>query len=141
MSGTLDSSHHQEPLPFVSMLPFVVDKNGDIIFLISDLALHTNNIDENSNSSLMVIKPDVSGDFFNGQRATICGQTLLVESAEDIAESAKLYVDQFPKSKAWVDFGDFNFYRLKVDSIYFIGGFGIIEWVDIPQYRLQIKNN
>ena len=49
--------------PYVSSTPFVLDKEGNPVIFISDLALHTKNISKNQNVSIIVNKPDKDGRF------------------------------------------------------------------------------
>jgi putative heme iron utilization protein len=35
----------------------------------------------------------------------------------------------------WQDYSDFTYYRLEVNTVYFIGGFGVMGWVFVDDYR------
>ena len=39
-----------------------------------------------------------------------------------------------PTSSYYIDFGDFTFYRLDVESIRYVGGYGRMSWVDAARY-------
>ena len=39
-----------------------------------------------------------------------------------------------PTSAYYIDFGDFTFYRLDVESIRYVGGYGRMSWVDAAGY-------
>jgi len=128
--ATLDS----EGSPYQSVMPFVIDKKGNPIVFISDLAEHTENINKKPNASFMVMRPDEKGDHFNGSRATMMGKFVKVPHKED-TEVRKIYLEQFKEAKEWAEFGDFHFYRLELKSVYYIGGFGDINWLDMKDYR------
>jgi len=34
----------------------------------------------------------------------------------------------------YAQFGDFNFYRMDVENVHYVGGFGTAQWVDGPDY-------
>jgi hypothetical protein len=45
-----------------------------------------------------------------------------------------LYLAANPTSAYYIDFGDFTFYRLDVESIRYVGGYGRMSWVDAVRY-------
>ncbi|MGH7264016.1 MAG: DUF2470 domain-containing protein, partial [Candidatus Rokuibacteriota bacterium] len=53
----------------------------------------------------------------------------------DAAGAARpLYLARHPTAAHWVDFGDFAFYRLEVDDLYFVGGFAAMDWIEPAAY-------
>ena len=55
---------------------------------------------------------------------------------EDEAGDARhRYLSRYENSRSWVDFKDFGFYRLQPLDIYYVGGFGVMEWVTAEDYR------
>jgi heme iron utilization protein len=52
----------------------------------------------------------------------------------EVAEARKLYLERHAKSKYWVDFDDFSFYRMDVVDVYYVGGFGVMGWVSASEY-------
>ena len=40
------------------------------------------------------------------------------------------YLARHENSRYWVDFADFNFFRLQPIDLYYVGGFGVMGWVD-----------
>ena len=120
--------------PYLSIMPYVLDKDGNPVVLISDLAEHTQNIKDNPKACFCMAKPDKEGSIFNGSRATLRGKMVKILN-DQAKEVRKTYLAAFPEAKDWVDFGDFNFYKLEVDSIYFIGGFGKIDYLNMDKYR------
>jgi putative heme iron utilization protein len=55
--------------------------------------------------------------------------------AEDDRPTARdRYLDANPASAYYIDFGDFTFYRLDVESIRYVGGYGRMSWVDAAVY-------
>jgi putative heme iron utilization protein len=44
------------------------------------------------------------------------------------------YLAANPAAEYYIDFGDFAFYRLTVQSIRYVGGYGRMSWVEPEQY-------
>lgn len=114
-------------------MPYALDGQANPIFLISTMAMHTQNLMADPRSSLLVTPPDAGGDPLGASRVTLLGNVLPVPEA-DVAEARKLYLARYSDSKYWVDFGDFSFYRMTVVDVYYVGGFGVMGWVPAPEY-------
>jgi heme iron utilization protein len=109
-------------------MPYGLDEHGRPTFLISTMAMHTQNLQANSRASLLVTQPDASGDPLGASRVTLMGNVLPIPESE-MAEARKLYLERYVNSKHWVDFEDFSFYRMDVVDVYYVGGFGVMGWV------------
>jgi putative heme iron utilization protein len=114
-------------------MPYALDGHGHPIFLISTMAMHTQNLQANPHASLLVTQPNVSGDPLGASRVTLLGNVLPVPEP-GVAEARTLYLSRYDNSKYWVDFKDFSFYRLVVVDVYFVGGFGVMGWVSAAEY-------
>jgi putative heme iron utilization protein len=95
--------------------------------------MHTQNLQADPRSSLLVTQPDASGDPLGASRVTLLGNVLPIPEPE-VAEARKLYLARYPNSKNWVDFEDFSFYRMDVMDVYYVGGFGVMGWISAPEY-------
>src|SRR6202790_5707381 len=132
--GSLSTlSRKQEGFPFGSVMPYGLDGQGRPIFLISTMAMHTQNVQADARSSLLVTQPDATGDPLGASRVTLLGNVLPVPEPE-VAEARKLYLARYANSKYWVDFEDFSFYRMDVVDFYYVGGFGVMGWVSAAEY-------
>ncbi len=132
--GTLSTlSRKLQGFPFGSVMPYGLDGQGRPIFLISTMAMHTQNLLADSRASLLVTQPDASGDPLGASRVTLLGNVVLVPES-DVAEARRLYLARYANSKNWVDFEDFSFYRLDVMDVYYVGGFGVMGWVSGSDY-------
>jgi hypothetical protein len=114
-------------------MPYALDDRANPIFLISTMAMHTQNLLADPHSSLLVTQPDAGGDPLGASRVTLLGNVLPVPEA-DVAEARKLYLARHADSKYWVDFKDFSFYRMSVVDVYYVGGFGVMGWVPASEY-------
>ena len=134
--GNLSTLSRKQPgFPFGSVMPYGLDEQGRPIFLISTMAMHTQNLQADSRASLLVMQPDDSGDPLGASRVTVMGYVLAVPEPE-VAEARRLYLERYANSKYWVDFEDFSFYRMDVVDVYYVGGFGVMGWVPASQYDL-----
>ena len=114
-------------------MPYGLDDHANPVFLISTMAMHTQNVQADPRSSLLVTQPDTIGDPLGASRVTLVGNILPVPVPE-VAEARELYLARYANSKYWVDFDDFSFYRMDVVDIYYVGGFGVMGWVSASEY-------
>ena len=132
--GSLSTLSRKQPgFPFGSVMPYGLDDHGHPIFLISTMAMHTQNLQANPHASLLVTQPDASGDPLGASRVTLLGNVLPVPEP-NVAEARELYLARNANSKYWVDFEDFSFYRMDVVDVYYVGGFGVMGWVSAQEY-------
>ena len=132
--GSLSTLSRKQPgFPFGSVMPYGLDGRGRPIFLISTMAMHTQNLQADSRASLLVTQPDASGDPLGASRVTVIGSVLTIPKAE-VPEARRLYLERYANSKYWVDFEDFSFYRMDVLDVYYVGGFGVMGWVLASDY-------
>src|SRR5271167_2922367 len=102
-------------------MPYGLDDHANPVFLISTMAMHTQNVQADPRASLLVTQPDAVGDPLGASRVTLIGNVLPVSEAE-VAEARKLYLARYADSKYWVDYGDFSFYQMIVVDVYYVGG-------------------
>src|ERR1700757_4637599 len=132
--GSLSTlSRKQQGFPFGSVMPYGLDDHANPVFLISTMAMHTQNVQADPRSSLLVTQPDIIGDPLGAFRVTLMGNILPVPVPE-VAEARKLYVARYANSKYWVDFDDFSFYRMDIVDFYCVVGCGVMGWVSAPEY-------
>jgi putative heme iron utilization protein len=133
--GSLSTQSLKQPgFPFGSVMPYGLDHNGRPIFLISTMAMHTQNLRANPRASLLVTQFEAGGDPLGASRVTLVGEVTVLAGAE-VAEARTLYLARYENSKYWVDFEDFSFYRMNVVDVYYVGGFGVMGWVTAAEYE------
>jgi putative heme iron utilization protein len=132
--GSLSTLSRKQPgFPFGSVMPYGSDDHGRPLFLISTMAMHTQNLQADARASLLVTQEDTDGEPLGASRVTLVGNVLPVSNTE-LAEVRKLYLERHANSKYWVDFEDFSFYRMDVADVYYVGGFGVMGWVSASDY-------
>jgi putative heme iron utilization protein len=132
--GSLSTVSRKQPgFPFGSVMPYGLDERGRPIFLISTMAMHTQNLQGDPRAGLLVTQGDGDGDPLGASRVTLVGKVGTIPEAE-IPEARRLYLERYANSKYWVDFEDFSFYRMDVVDVYYVGGFGVMGWVQASDY-------
>jgi putative heme iron utilization protein len=118
--------------PYGSLVTFAMD-GPDPVFFISELAEHTKNLRGDARASLLVAEPG-DGDPLAKGRVTLLGRARVVDGAErDAARDA--YLARHPNASYYVDYSDFAFWKLDVESVRYIGGYGRMSWVDVADWR------
>jgi putative heme iron utilization protein len=133
-TGTLATiSRRHAGHPFTSVMPYAIDKDGRPQFLISTMAMHTQNLEADRRASLLITQPDWSGDPLAAGRLTLMGEAGRLDAAE-AAEARPTYLARHERARYWVDFDDFAFWRLEIIDVYFVGGFAAMDWVSAADY-------
>ena len=134
-TGTLATqSRRVSGYPFGSVAPYGLDPQGRPTFLISTMAMHTQNLLAEPRASLLVTQPGWTEDPLAGGRVTLVGDVARIAGA-DVAEVRANYLERHGHAQHWVDFDDFAFYRMEVRELYFVAGFGAMGWVEAEDYR------
>ena len=130
--GSLSTHSRKIPgFPFGSMMPYATDDGGRPIFFISSMAMHTQNLHQDPRASLLITQPAVAGDPLGAARVTLVG-TAAGAPPEEVQD---LYLSRHENAKHWREYSDFAYFRLEIESVYFIGGFGVMGWISAEDYR------
>ena len=120
-----------EGYPYGSFVTVAFD-NGNPIFLISGLAEHTKNLEQDSRASLLVAEGGAADPLANG-RVTILGPCTRVEGDQGSTRAA--FLAAHPNSSYYADFRDFSFWKLQVNHVRYIGGYGRMSWISEADWR------
>ncbi|CAL8467835.1 g7373 [Coccomyxa elongata] len=125
--------HRRAGYPFGTLVDFAADEAGYPIFCLSPLAIHTRNIMEDPRCSLVVQMPGWTG--LANARVTIFGDVYqLPQHLQEPARDIFLHKQATEKKNRWVS-GNYMFFRMhRISDIYFVGGFGTVQWVDVAEY-------
>jgi heme iron utilization protein len=133
-TGTLATLSRRHPgHPFASVMPYALDDAGQPLFLISSMAMHTQNLEADARASLLVTQPDWTGDPLAAGRLTLMGAARRVPDA-DAATARERYLARHERARYWADFEDFGLWRLDVADLYYVGGFAAMDWVTAAEY-------
>ena len=131
--GTL-STLNEEGYPFGSVVLYVLDDQGQPVMLLSELAVHTKNIRRDGRASVLVSSTVMPGDDPMAlPRVTLVG-SLAAVAPEEHAGLQERFLAEHPSAESYVAFGDFGWWRLALDSVRFVGGYGRMSWVDTDAY-------
>jgi putative heme iron utilization protein len=134
-AGTLSTlSRKHAGFPFGSLMPYALDDVGRPILLISNMAMHTQNLKADPRASLFVGQVSAENDPLGASRATLVGRAEALP-ADKLAGARERYLARHENSRYWVDFADFSFYCLEPVELYYVGGFGVMGWVDAAEYK------
>ena len=115
--------------PYGSTAPYVTDTAGRPVFLFAGLSTHYKNLAEDTRASFVVMDEALEDDPFDSARVTLIGEVRPVAEG-DVAE---LYFERFPEAREFLDLG-FEFFRLEIARIHWVGGFGAAGWPQVTDY-------
>jgi heme iron utilization protein len=125
-SGILSTfSAKFEGYPFGSVALFVLDHDCQPIVLISTIAEHTKNIAGNPKVSLLVFAG--ADDLQANARLTLLGKAVKIDKND--ANLRARYLRYIPQAASYFDMHDFSFYRIEIQKVRYIGGFGKMSWI------------
>ncbi len=127
-----DSSASEAGYPYGSVVSYAADDEGAPVVLISELAEHTVNARGDGRVSLLVTDGIEDGDPLGHARLTLVG---ILEQVEEPGAIRERYLSVHPYASYYVDFSDFHFWRMQVESCRYVGGFGHMSWVGGADYR------
>src|ERR1700730_16029951 len=131
-TGTLCTlAHKPEGYPYGSFVTVAFD-GGNPIFLISGLAEHTKNLERDHRASLLVAESGSEDPLANG-RVTMLGPCARVEGDSGSARAA--FLAAHPNAAYYADFRDFAFWKLRVNAIRYIGGYGRMSWISQTDWQ------
>ncbi len=119
--------------PFGSLVGYAVDDLGRPLLLLSQIAEHSRNMAANPAASLMVAEHDGGNNLLALARVTLVGECRKVEGDEHQVVLDR-YMEAHPTA-FYSAFKDFHIWRLEVDNVRYVGGFGRMSWVTAEQYR------
>lgn len=117
--------------PGGSVVGFAPDEDGRPLFIFSGMSTHTQDLLADPKCSLTVASKEFKGAADG--RVNLMGTCKLLPSAEK-EEAKALYLKKHPGA-FWVEFGDFNFFRMEIEKIRFVGGFARAGSVTPEEYK------
>jgi hypothetical protein len=120
-----------EGYPYGSFVTVAFDE-GHPVFLISELAEHTKNLERDPRASLLVAERGADDPLANG-RVTLLGPCTRVDGDDGSARAAFLLAH--PNAAYYADFRDFAFWKLRVNAIRYIGGYGRMSWISQADWQ------
>lgn len=123
--------------PFGSVAPYAVDRQGRPILLVATIAEHTRNLAADSRVSLLIHDREDDADIQTKARLTVMGRAEGIPDSE-LVDSRARYLARLPEAADYFRTHDFRFYRVQVERLRYIGGFGRIFWLRVERYQDRI---
>lgn len=127
--GTL-STINDGGFPYGSLAAYSVDDEGAIWVCISELAAHTHNAQANPKAGLFVAtdRPDDSAaDPMNRPRVGLIGELRVTDASPDVIAR---HLELHPAANDYFRMPDFSFWRFDAFAARYIGGFGVMSWIE-----------
>jgi len=123
--AALAVSDPETQMPFVSRIAFYRTEAGDLVSLVSGLALHTHALRANPACALLVGEPLDKGDPLMHPRMTIqASAEFIPRDSAAHTEMAVQYLHGHPKARLYLSLGDFGFVMFRPCRAFLNGGFG-----------------
>jgi putative heme iron utilization protein len=119
--------------PGGSIVGFAPDTDGSPLFVLSGMSAHTQDLLANPQCSLTVAAKDFKGAADG--RVNLMGRCELIKRPEEKQVSRETYLKKHPGA-FWAEFGDFNWFRMKVQHVRFVGGFARAGSISEYEYAM-----
>ena len=115
--------------PYCSLVNVATAPDGSPLMLLSRLAIHTKNLLADRRVSLMLDERK-EGDPLQGARVMLMGSC----SKKTDSSAASSYLRRHPEAEQFAGFADFAYYRMTIERVHLVAGFGRI--VDLKPEQL-----
>src|ERR1700677_603379 len=101
--GSLSTLSRKRPgFPFGSLMPYALDGVGRPVFLISTMAMHTQNLQQDGRAGLLVTQTEVAGDPLGSARVTLVGNVSPIAVAEVGKRAGSIWNATKTASTGWI---------------------------------------
>ena len=121
--------HDDSGRPYVSLVLVAQDERGSPVLLLSDLAEHSRNLKMEPRAALLYDGTGGLQDPLTGPRASILGRIEPMAASELASRLKTRFLARHPAAAAYADFTDFRLYRMTVERVHLVAGFGRIQWL------------
>src|ERR1700680_467086 len=122
LKGALATLDRETGHPYASLILLATEPDGAPTFLISRLALHTRNLENDPRASILIDGTGGLGNPLTGGRLTLTGAARPSTSPTAL----RRFVARHPSAEGYARFADFSTYELQIARGHYIGGFGRI---------------
>ncbi len=117
-------------MPFASLVG-ISARDGEPILLLSDLAVHTQNLKQRPAASLLLADEDEqAADPLVRTRLTLTGRILVCADQKHAKEQ---YLRHHPLASSYAGFADFAYYRMESRGAHIVAGFGRIATIPVDR--------
>lgn len=109
--------------PFPSLVLAALDHDATPVLLLSDLAGHTRNLAADPRVGLLFDATAGMAEPLAGTRASVLGRAV----ADDEPRLRGRFLRRHPGAAAYAGFADFRIWRVEIESVHLVAGFGRIH--------------
>jgi putative heme iron utilization protein len=136
--GVLSTLIAGEGVPYGSLVDLAPLPDGNVIMFLSTLAVHRQYLAEDPRASIFIAPSFAEEDALAQARVTLVGRVTAVADRQSVAG---LYLARHPNAQRYINFPDFQFFRLEVEKARYIAGFGRMGWIPGDRYRAVSPDN
>ncbi|GBD42569.1 hypothetical protein HRbin40_00023 [bacterium HR40] len=118
--------------PYVSLVALATAPDASPLLYLSRLAEHTRNLFADARAALLVDATDTMALPLAGERATLCGRMVRCDDPALLDR----YLRFHPDAVQYRAFGDFELWRMELERVHLVAGFGRIAWIPAAEVRL-----
>ena len=132
--GALATAMKEDGWPYASLVMIASDAAANPLLMISELAEHTQNILSQDRVGLLIDGTEGLDNPLTGARVTLVGRAAKTTDTEHLAR----YLARHADAALYAGFADFALYRLEVERVHMVAGFGAIHWIDKSAYAIDL---
>lgn len=117
--------------PYASLVSVAFDCDLRPLLLFSELSDHTRNLSQDGRASLLIEEASGLKNPQTGPRATIVGR--IAKTAD--GRHKKRFLARHPEAAMYAGFGDFHFFRMAIERVHYVGGFGRALWLKADEVK------
>lgn len=125
--GVLSTLDPDGGFPHASIVDLASVDGGDVITLLSALAVHRQYAEADDRASILIAPYLGEDDAMMKPRVTLVGH-LVREENRDLYRDA--YLALHPEAEMYLKMADFAFFRLRTERARYIAGFGRMGWLE-----------
>ena len=125
-------SNNRKDFPFASVAQYLYGADNHFYLFISDIAQHSKNLAKHPQLSFMILNQQQQDDAENPRVTVMANAEKLTRDSSQTLISE--FVEQHPKAAQYAELADFHIWRLTVQRVRYIGGFGQAFWLEKQQW-------
>ena len=134
--GSLATVMKDDGWPYASLVMIACDAAANPLLMISELAEHTQNILSEDRVGLLIDGTEGLDNPLTGARVTLVGRAAKSTDTDHLAR----YIARHADAALYAGFADFALYRLEVERVHMVAGFGAIHWIEKSAYAVDLAS-
>jgi heme oxygenase (biliverdin-IX-beta and delta-forming) len=124
--AVLATAFAEDGAPYGSLVSVACDADSAPLLFVSDLSEHCKNLYRDPRAALLYAAPEEAGvDPLTRPRVTAMGRLVRTDDRALVAR----YVARHPEAETYRTFRDFHLWRMTVERVHLVAGFGAIRWL------------